>query len=287
MKPLRGLAGQVSALERSLRLLLGLLLPCLLLLLLLSALLLLRWRLCRRVGGPSAARGSSTPPRLLPGAPKAAVLGHDPAGGTARRQLAQTGGAAPTGPAGPRAPCCGRRAAVSYLPGSSPRLLRLERGTPPAAGSSATDVGKHPVLVPPNSPVTSSGTGGVLERVFSSCHTSTQRKPRSCRRLASGTHSGTGPFEFGSSIRPGDRRVHLNSANYTASQGPGLDSDFGASAGISVRILSTDSEGSPNTPIVHPQQAEHFEWDYYDPSYKRKAQLHHSLPPICSKQYWL
>lgn len=161
MKPLRGLAGQVSALERSLRLLLGLLLPCLLLLLLLSALLLLRWRLCRRVGGPSAARGPSTPPRLLPGAPKAAVLGHDPGGGTARRQLAQTGGAAPTGPAGPRAPRCGRRAAVSYLPGSSPRLLRLERGAapPPAAGSSATDVEKHPVLVPPNSPVTSSGTG--------------------------------------------------------------------------------------------------------------------------------
>ncbi|XP_039224979.1 protein huluwa-like [Crotalus tigris] len=283
MEPLRGLAGQISALERSLRLLLGLLLPCLLLLLLLSALLLLRWRLCRRVGAPSAARGPSTPPRLLPGAPKAAVVRHDPGDGTARRQLAQTRGAAPTGPAGPRAPCCGRKAALSYLPGSSPRLLRLERGAPP----SFNDLEKHPVLVPPNSPVTSSGTGGVLERVFSSCHTSTQRKPRSCSQLASGTHSSTGPFEFGSSIRPGDRRAHLNSANYTASQGPGLDSYFGASAGISVRILSTDSEGSPNTPLVHPQQAELFEWDYYDPSYKRRAQLHRSLPPICSKQYWL
>ncbi|XP_060540402.1 uncharacterized protein LOC117679707 [Pantherophis guttatus] len=134
---------------------------------------------------------------------------------------------------------------------------------------------------------TANSRRGVLERVFSSCHTSTQRKPRTCSRVAPGTHSSTGPFEFGSSIRPGDRRAHLNSANFTASQGPGLDSDFGASAGVSVRILSTDSEGSPNTPVVHRQQAEHFEWDYYDPSYKRKAQLHHSLPPICSKQYWL
>ncbi|XP_070792134.1 protein huluwa-like [Pituophis catenifer annectens] len=280
MEPLRGLAGQVWALRRSLRLLLGLLVPCLLLLLLLSALLLLRWRLCRRVG---AGRGPSTPPRFLPGTPKAAVLRHDPGGGMARRQLAQAGGAAPTGLAGPRAPCCGRRAAASYLPASSPR----ERGAPPTAGSSSNALDKHPALVPPNSLATSSGTGGVLERVFSSCHTSTQRKPRTCSRVAPGTHSSTGPFEFGSSIRPGDRRAHLNSANFTASQGPGLDSDFGASAGVSVRILSTDSEGSPNTPVVHRQQAEHFEWDYYDPSYKRKAQLHHSLPPICSKQYWL
>lgn len=153
MEPLRGLAGQVWALRRSLRLLLGLLVPCLLLLLLLSALLLLRWRLCRRVG---AGRGPSTPPRFLPGTPKAAVLRHDPGGGMARRQLAHTGGAAPTGP---RAPCCGRRAAASYLPASSPRLLRPERGAPPTAGSSSNDLEKHPVLVPPNSLVTSSGTG--------------------------------------------------------------------------------------------------------------------------------
>ncbi|XP_058029283.1 protein huluwa-like [Ahaetulla prasina] len=276
MEPLRGLAGQVWALRRSLRLLLGLLVPCLLLLLLLSALLLLRWRLCRRVG---AGRGPSTPPRFLPGTPRAAVLSHDPGGGMARRQLAQTG---------PRAPCCGRRPAASYLPACSPRPLRPERGAPPTAGSSSSnDLEKPPVLVPPNSLVTSSGTGGVLEKVFSSCHTSTQRKPRTCSRVALGTHSSTGPFEFGSSIRPGDRRAHLNSANFTASQGPGLDSDFGASAGVSVRILSTDSEGSPNTPVVHRQQAGHFEWDYYDPSYKRKAQLHRSVPPICSKQYWL
>ncbi|KAG8131350.1 hypothetical protein E2320_017905 [Naja naja] len=280
MEPLRGLAGQVWALRSSLRLLLGLLVPCLLLLLLLSTLLLLRWRLCRRVGPPRAATGPSTSPRVLPGTPKVAVLRNDPGGGMARRQLAQTGAAAPTGP---RAPCCGRRAAASYLPASSPRLLGPERGAPPAAGSSSTDLEKHPVLVPPNTLVTSSSTGGV----FSSCHTSTQRKPRSCSRVALGAHSSTGPFEFGSSIRPGDRRTHLNSAHFTASQGPGLDSDFGASAGVSVRILSTDSEGSPSTPVAHHQQAEPFEWDYYDPSYKRKAQLHRSLPPICSKQYWL
>ncbi|XP_070592538.1 protein huluwa-like [Erythrolamprus reginae] len=263
MEPLRAVAVQLWALRRSLRLLVGLLVPCLLLLLLLTALLLLRWRLCRRVG---AARASPrTPPAAPPRPPH-------PGGAMVRR-----------------APCGGRRGGASYLAASSPG----ERGAPPAAAarssSSATDLDKHPVLVPPNSLVTSSTTGGALERVFSSCYTSTQRKPRSSgtSRGALGTHSSVGPFEFGSSIRPGNRRTHLNSAHFTASQGPGLDSDFGASAGVSVRILSTDSEGSPNTPLVPCPQAELFEWDYYDPSYKRKAPLPRSLPPICSKQYWL
>ncbi|XP_025031808.1 uncharacterized protein LOC112542664 [Python bivittatus] len=282
-----GLEGQVSALQGTLRLLVGLLVPCLLLLSLLSTLLLVRWRLCRRVGDQRALQCPPTSPGLFRLAPKGAVLGHDPGSGTAQRQPLQPGGAAERVFAGPPAPCCSQRAALSYVPRASPRFFRQDRGAVLGTGSSSTDLEKHPALVPPNSPVTTSGTGGVLERVFSGCHTSTQKRPRSCSRLASAIRSSTGPFEFGSSIRPGDKRTHLNSANFTASQGPGLDSDFGASAGVSVRILSTDSEGSPNTPILLHQQAELFEWDYYDPSYKKKVQLRHPLPPICSKQYWL
>ncbi|XP_063149267.1 protein huluwa-like [Candoia aspera] len=275
MESLGGLEGQVSALRRTLRLLVGLLVPCLLLLLFLSALLLARWRLCRRVGGQRAPRGPSTPPRLFRVAPKGAVLRRDP------------GGAAEAAPAGPRAPRCSRRAAVPSVPRSSPRFSRQWGDAGPGTASFSTDLENRPALVPHNSPATTSGTGGVLERVFSGCHTSTQNKPRSCSRLASAIPSSMGPFEFGSSIRPRDKRTHLNSANFTASQGPGFDSDFGASAGVSVRILSTDSEGSPNAPVLLHQQAELFEWDYYDPSYKREVQLCHPLPPICSKQYWL
>ncbi|XP_053145550.1 protein huluwa-like [Hemicordylus capensis] len=154
------------------------------------------------------------------------------------------------------------------------------------APSSSSDLEKHPVLVPPNSPeTTASGAHGIPEGAFTRRLTSTQSKLRSCSRSAGPSHSV--PFEYNSSIRRDDQRAPLNSANFTASQGPGLDSDFGASAGVSVRILSSDSEESPNTPLLCPRQSGRFEWDYYDPSYKRQIRLHHQLPRICSKQYWL
>ncbi|XP_043370937.1 protein huluwa-like [Dermochelys coriacea] len=57
------------------------------------------------------------------------------------------------------------------------------------------------------------------------------------------TPVGSVHFEYSSSIWQGDDgTAPLNSANFTASLGPGMDSDFGASAGISLRVVSSDSE---------------------------------------------
>ncbi|XP_066501972.1 protein huluwa [Hoplias malabaricus] len=67
--------------------------------------------------------------------------------------------------------------------------------------------------------------------------------------------------------------------------GPGLDSDFGASAGVSLRILSADSDRFPGA-----TWASGLEWDYYDPSYVTQNHVpkhRHHAPPITLKQYWV
>ncbi|XP_039614271.1 protein huluwa [Polypterus senegalus] len=91
-------------------------------------------------------------------------------------------------------------------------------------------------------------------------------------------------FEYASSI-PHEETQFINSGN-ASTLGPGLDSDFGASAGISLRILSSDSEGCANA-----LWASGLEWDYYDPNYKKRnhmlKQMHHQLPAVCTKQYWV
>ncbi|XP_076835703.1 protein huluwa isoform X2 [Brachyhypopomus gauderio] len=69
------------------------------------------------------------------------------------------------------------------------------------------------------------------------------------------------------------------------SAGPGLDSDFGASAGVSLRILSADSDGFPGATWTSA-----LEWDYYDPSYVTQNHLpkpRHHVPSITTKQYWV
>ncbi|KAK3524585.1 hypothetical protein QTP70_029897 [Hemibagrus guttatus] len=71
----------------------------------------------------------------------------------------------------------------------------------------------------------------------------------------------------------------------TSAAGPGLDSDFGASAGVSLRILSADSDGFPGA-----TWASGLEWDYYDPSYVTQNHVpkhRHHAPPITAKQYWV
>ncbi|GAA6105303.1 protein huluwa isoform X1 [Tachysurus ichikawai] len=71
----------------------------------------------------------------------------------------------------------------------------------------------------------------------------------------------------------------------TSAAGPGLDSDFGASAGVSLRILSADSDGFPGA-----TWASGLEWDYYDPSYVTQNHVpkhRHHAPPITTKQYWV
>ncbi|XP_029300624.1 protein huluwa isoform X2 [Cottoperca gobio] len=89
--------------------------------------------------------------------------------------------------------------------------------------------------------------------------------------------------------------------------GPGLDSDFGASAGtspsaaltrvtrppllvclhycVSLRILSADSDGLSNGVL-----SSALEWDYYDPCYVKQNNVHkhkHHRPAVHSKQYWV
>ncbi|XP_020509020.2 protein huluwa isoform X1 [Labrus bergylta] len=71
----------------------------------------------------------------------------------------------------------------------------------------------------------------------------------------------------------------------TSAVGPGLDSDFGASAGVSLRILSADSDGLSNGVL-----ASALEWDYYDPCYVKQNNLpkhKHHRPAMHTKQYWV
>ncbi|XP_054469086.1 protein huluwa [Anoplopoma fimbria] len=71
----------------------------------------------------------------------------------------------------------------------------------------------------------------------------------------------------------------------TSAVGPGLDSDFGASAGVSLRILSADSDGLSNGVL-----SSALEWDYYDPCYVKQNHLpkhKHHRPAVHTKQYWV
>ncbi|XP_061149430.1 protein huluwa [Syngnathus typhle] len=64
----------------------------------------------------------------------------------------------------------------------------------------------------------------------------------------------------------------------------GLDSDFGASAGVSLRILSEDSDGLSNGVL-----ASALEWDYYDYYVKQNnvPKHKHQRPAMHTKQYWV
>ncbi|XP_033020151.1 protein huluwa-like [Lacerta agilis] len=294
MDPPAGVEEQALALQPTLRLLVGLLIPCLLLLFLLNCLLLLGWRpTCRRVGRRELGQAPPASPQLFQVVSGSAVLRQGDNGRVVLQQLLQPA----EGPGGLRAfplplSCSGRAAPSSgsrsrgatrpHRSSQAPLRGHPGNGTPRGTVSSSSDQDKQPILVPPNTPVSGSGTGDIPDGTFSHCHTSTQNKVCRSSRPVSATHPQAVPFEHGSSIQCEDQRVQFNSANFTASQGPGLDSDFGASAGVSVRILS-DCEGSPGTPLL----GRLFEWDYYDPTYKREDQLHRQLPPIQSKQYWL
>ncbi|XP_053334004.1 protein huluwa isoform X1 [Clarias gariepinus] len=83
---------------------------------------------------------------------------------------------------------------------------------------------------------------------------------------------------------PQETSCFIASASSSAA-GPGLDSDFGASAGVSLRILSADSDGFPGA-----TWASGLEWDYYDPSYVTQNHVpkhRHHAPPVTTKQYWV
>ncbi|XP_052392178.1 protein huluwa isoform X2 [Carassius gibelio] len=86
------------------------------------------------------------------------------------------------------------------------------------------------------------------------------------------------------SIIPPEISCYVASSSPSA-RGSGLDSDFGASAGVSLRILSVDSDGFPGS-----AWASALEWDYYDPSYVTQNHIpkhRPHAPPITTKQYWV
>ncbi|KAL0965214.1 hypothetical protein UPYG_G00278260 [Umbra pygmaea] len=73
----------------------------------------------------------------------------------------------------------------------------------------------------------------------------------------------------------------VNSSNV----GPGLDSDFGASAGVSLRILSADSDS-----LANGMWSSGMEWDCYDPCYVREKNIpkqKHYIPALHTKHYWV
>ncbi|XP_063066168.1 protein huluwa isoform X2 [Engraulis encrasicolus] len=92
--------------------------------------------------------------------------------------------------------------------------------------------------------------------------------------------------EVASSI-PAENSYFIASVGSSAGSavGPGLDSDFGASAGVSLRILSADSGA-----MCGGLWASALEWDYYNPSYITQNQppppRSHG-PSISPKQYWI
>ncbi|XP_072269926.1 protein huluwa-like [Pyxicephalus adspersus] len=135
---------------------------------------------------------------------------------------------------------------------------------------------------PPNTPAVAMIQGTVTPKVKFCRKTSTQRKR--LKGVTSVTPLGS-VFNNASSIPPEDIPTCL--FHNSSSTGPGLDSDFGVSAGVSLHILSSDSDSGSQS------WASGMEWDYYDPCYMRKNRLrnenrqNHNLPVICSKQYWV
>ncbi|XP_066460960.1 protein huluwa-like [Eleutherodactylus coqui] len=135
---------------------------------------------------------------------------------------------------------------------------------------------------PPNTPVATETTPGMMTPKVKFCHkTSTQRKtPRTPFNPL-----GSILFDHPSSIPTNDTPARFSgNGSYL---GPGLDGDFGISAGISLHILSSDSDSGSQS------WASGMEWDYYEPCYMRKNRLRREnrqnqhLPVICSKQYWV
>ncbi|KAJ8339283.1 hypothetical protein SKAU_G00360690 [Synaphobranchus kaupii] len=166
----------------------------------------------------------------------------------------------------PRRTCMYTKSAVDWRR-SAPVLLQ--------SSDSETD---RPNRVPPNSPEFSAPPLGGTSR--------SMRRSSTMELLNETKNTGVYAvdsmkleYEYASSV-PQESSCFIASAN-SSIVGPGLDSDFGASAGISLRILSSDSDGLSNAIL---------EWDYYDPSYVRQnhvpKHLHH-MPTVTTKQYWV
>ncbi|XP_074474840.1 protein huluwa [Sebastes fasciatus] len=159
---------------------------------------------------------------------------------------------------------------------SSPRLdLRSGwcKSAPVLPQSSDSDAETRVNLVPPNSPWETEHVGHL--------HRS------STYGMQTDVDPGVAVLVFDKVDMECDFTNQPSEASYlnTSAVGPGLDSDFGASAGVSLRILSADSDGLSNGVL-----ASALEWDYYDPCYVRQnnvpKQKHHR-PAVHTKQYWV
>ncbi|XP_035631564.1 protein huluwa [Oncorhynchus keta] len=157
--------------------------------------------------------------------------------------------------------------------------INWRRSAPVLPQSSDSEV-ERPNLVPPNSPALNNPHSTV---------TSDQRPMRRCSTMELMNNKehqfDMVDFEcdYTSNIPP-EMSCFVVSDNYST-MGPGMDSDFGASAGVSLRILSADSDGLNNG-----VWDSGMEWDYYDPCYVREKNIpkqKHHVPALHTKHYWV
>ncbi|CAM5153140.1 unnamed protein product [Natator depressus] len=191
-----------------------------------------------------------------------------------------------------RLPCCSAGAALPCNSRRPPRNLppccsQAQRRAPCWTGASqgtvsVRDLDACPPPVPPSTPATTSGSGG---------HPKEDVPPETHQHPENSSHQpphfppshGLGPFR----VRQGDdRTAPLNSANFIASLGPGMDSNFGASERVSRCGSCHRTVRRALARRGSSQALGGLEWDDYDPSYKRLRRPH-KLPLACSKQYWL
>ncbi|KAJ8286977.1 hypothetical protein GJAV_G00045540 [Gymnothorax javanicus] len=156
--------------------------------------------------------------------------------------------------------------------------LDWRRSAPVLLQSSDSEVERNH-RVPPNSPELSAATVG--DTSASMRRSSTMELLNEIKNTSVNPVDAISEYEHASSI---PQESFIASAN-SSIVGPGLDSDFGASAGISLRILSSDSDGFSNVFL-----GSGLEWDYYDPCYVSQnhvpKHLHH-MPTVTTKQYWV
>eukprot|EP00063_Salmo_salar_P008688 XP_013983523.1 PREDICTED: uncharacterized protein LOC106562930 [Salmo salar] len=158
------------------------------------------------------------------------------------------------------------------------------RRSAPVLPQSSDSEEELPNLVPPNSPALNDTHSRV---------TPDQRPMRRCSTMELQyvlNNTGEHKFdmvefecEYASSIPP-ETSCFVASDN-SSTMGPGLDSDFGASAGVLLRILSADSDGLTNR-----MWASGMDWDYYDPCYVRERHIPKQKdhkPALHTKHYWV
>ncbi|XP_035040120.2 protein huluwa isoform X1 [Hippoglossus stenolepis] len=205
------------------------------------------------------------------------------AGADHRIRLLRPDGA--TGSGSLRAPSTIR--ATSPAAGFSPRLdlasgsrthsvgkARWCRSAPLLPQSSDSEAETRVNLVPPNSPMQETEHVGYIYR-SSAYEMLTDVNPAAAVYVFDKVD-----MECEYNSRPSETSC-LN----TSAVGPGLDSDFGASAGVSLRILSADSDGLSNGVL-----SSALDWDYYDPCYVKQNNVpkhKHHRPAVHTKQYWV